>query len=124
VIPYETAPPGTTIDKQCLWPPRCTLSFYDGSGTVLGRFGQRWRRLDLSDTLMLNHNTNSRVVYFGVTSRSVSWQEWDEDRVYSVERNMRHDLGMDGYKVTIQRTSALGAPCKSEFIWKLSIRST
>ena len=123
MIPYETAPPGTPVSKEYLWPPKCTLSFYSTKGDLLGRFGQRWRRLDLADTLMFDVGGNSRMVIFGIRSDSVKQKLWDEESITALEALIRHDFGGDGYKVSIRRETALGESRAVEFRWHLKIHA-
>ncbi len=106
-----------------LWPARCTLSFYNGRGRLLACFGNRYRRLDLSDSLMLSYPGSSRVVHFGIRSDSTRMSRWNEDTVKRYERLIKYDLGFDGYRVSIRRESPLGEPCSKEFCWRLAIRT-
>ncbi len=122
MIPRETALPGEAISKACLWPPRCTLNFYDLNRKPLASYGQRWRRLDLSDTLMLNWPHSTRVVHFGISSKSARMTVWDETAVANIESLVRNDLGSDGYRVAIRRETSLGCACADEFVWRLAIR--
>ena len=122
MIPRETARAGEVIAKEALWPPRCTLNFYGRNHRPIATYGQRYRRLDLSDTLMLDWPHKTRVVYFGVSSRSTRMAVWDEATVASMERRIRNDLGEDNYRVAIRRETTLGNACADEFVWRLAIR--
>ncbi|TXN26231.1 hypothetical protein [Methylobacterium sp. WL30] len=108
------------MQDKYFWPPKCTLSFYR-RGAALGSFTNR--RLDLSDTLMLQHDANQLTVEFGLVTESRRWLCWDEKNLAKIEDLIRYDLGFDGYAVTIRRCAAnIGMPCDEEFRWKLWIR--
>ena len=111
-----------STEQANLWPPRCALNFYDRNLKPLAISGQRDRRLDLSDMLMLYWPHKTRVVHFGFRSKSTRMVVWDDDSVAKIERLIRHDLDSDGYRVTIRRETSLGNPCSDEFVWRLAIR--
>lgn len=117
----EKAEPGGSMDGEFQWPPRSTLRFYDRNHLRLRSFRQ-CRSLDLSDTLMLYCKHKTRVVHFGICSKSTRMQSWDKSAVIKLERLIRHDLKTDGYRVTIRRESTLGNACTEEFLWRLAIR--
>jgi hypothetical protein len=74
-----TASPIAQIDEQFLWPPKCRLKIYKRRTKLL--FSERDRRLDLSDTLMLEWPHHHRTVYMGVSTKSLRWKRWDERAV-------------------------------------------
>jgi hypothetical protein len=84
-------------------------------------FSETDRRTDLSDTLMFGGNY--RTVYLGVSTKSVRWQRWDEDNLEKIEALIKYDITFDGDRVQITRLGKKGAPCSTEFLWRLQIRS-
>ncbi len=110
------------VAKEYLWPPRCTLHFYDRNLKPLNILGKRDRRLDLSDKLMLDWPHKTRVVHFGISSKSERMTSWDDNTVGNIERLIRYDLHFDQYRVSIRRVTSLGLPCTDEFVWRLAIR--
>lgn len=111
-----------TCPNPFLWPMGSVLQFYTGRKRLLR--SSKDRRLDLSDTLMLCWNKDSRTVYLGVRCKGNPELLWDEAYVSQIESQIRYDLNFDGYSVTIQRLSALDEmPRETEFLWKLRIRT-
>lgn len=109
-----------TMQERYLWPPKCTLSLYR-RGAALGSFTNR--RLDLSDTLMRDHDAAQLTVELGIRTDSVRWLCWNEKNLAKVEWLIRYDLGFDGYSVNVQRSVGyVGMPCDEEFRWRLRIR--
>ena len=111
-----------TRSKPYLWPVGATLHFYNGRKHMLRR--SKDRRLDLSDTLMLRWDKASRTVYLAMCCKGRPDSCWDEEQVNRIERQIRYDLGFDGYGVTIARMRPLNVlPLEAEFIWRLRIRT-
>lgn len=103
------------------WPPKPTLTFYNGRGKVL--FTETDSEMDLFDTVMLNWDRPSRVIYLGIRAYGRSWSTWTEPRLQHVEWLIKYDLNFDDCWVSIQRiTQRRWQPCTREFRWKLHIR--
>ncbi|HOY87242.1 MAG TPA: hypothetical protein PL131_12945 [Methylotenera sp.] len=110
-----------TSPNPKLWPSKSRLAFYNGWGRCL--IESKYRRLDLSDTIMLNCKKASRTIYMGIFIESPKWQTWSEDEVIAIENLVRYDLGFDAYSVSIKRMAEIDIPCSNEFRWKLLIRA-
>jgi hypothetical protein len=106
-----------------LWPKKVRIAFYDGRGRCLLRSNSR--RLDLADTLMLDWDPFSRIVYLGMAIDTTEESAvWDAALIAKIERQIRYDLNFDAYHVTIKRlTVAPDLRCPLEFRWKLRIRA-
>jgi hypothetical protein len=105
-----------------LWPAWSTLYFENSKGSEL--FTSKNRRLDLADTLMLNHSKGERSVYFGILTKSKSWSAWTPERVERIEARIHYDFEFEGYKLTIARCEEPSEhlPCTRPFRWKLNIK--
>ncbi len=53
------------------WPPKPTLTFYNGRGQVL--FTETDSEMDLFDAVMFNWGRPSRLIYLGIRSHGRSW---------------------------------------------------
>ncbi|MGV8891637.1 MAG: hypothetical protein ACOH2K_01525 [Burkholderiaceae bacterium] len=88
------------------------------------------RMEDLADRLGHHVDENGLTVYLGLSTLSHKWPTWTNDRLKSIEQQIRYDLGFDGYKVKIERhTRTIMNPKaiekhwlgSDEFLWKLTI---
>ncbi len=104
-----------------VWPAYSTISFYKRK--TKPTWSTRDRGIDLADALMMHATTNSRTVYFGLTTKNKQWKRWNLAVLKKIEGLVKYDLGFDGYQVTITRVTKLGQKCSTEFIWKLRIRT-
>jgi hypothetical protein len=106
------------------WPPECVLTFSSRRGIVYFRTTDR--KLDLADSLMLNHPYTSRLVCMSVSTESAKWDKWTEDKLQKIEDLIRYDITFDGYRVTIKRMTRMPRPqpfwCTKPFQWLLQIR--
>jgi hypothetical protein len=110
-----------TKANPLLWPQKVRIKFYNGRGKCLLRSSDR--KLDLFDELILSGDRVSRTVYFGLSTTSPKWANWDEENISKIEWLIGADLGFDGCYVNIKRRSEnQGAACSEEFLWKLMIR--
>ncbi len=113
--------PITRLQAFYAWPPRCELRIYDSRGTPIDSSTDRF--FDLADNLMHHWPRKTRLVFFGLSTRSTRWSRWDEHSLKEIERRIKYDLEFDGYRVTIDRiTDNDSEPCTSEFVWGLKIR--
>ena len=106
------------------WPAWSTLTFTNKRGKVL--FQSKNRRLDLSDSLMMDCHQQSLTVYMGLSTKSPKWTTWIDKSLKEIERRIRYDLEFDAYAVTMSRMTPITRPrsrCRTEFLWKLHIRS-
>jgi hypothetical protein len=57
----------------------------------------------------------------GLSSKSIQWRIWTEEKLTRIENLIRYDLGFDGYRVVVRRLTKAKRPCAEEFLWKLQI---
>ena len=106
------------------WPAWSTLTFTNKRGKVL--FQSKNRHLDLADSLMMDCQQHSLTVYMGLSTKSPNWTTWIDKSLREIERRIRYDLEFDLYAVTMSRMTPITRPrsrCRTEFQWKLHIRS-
>lgn len=109
------------IPEEFLFPPKVTLTFYDGWDRV--QFSSKARDIDLAYSLMMYHPYDSRRIYLGIRTDSKSWDNWNEDRLHQMENLIRYDLNFEGYYVQLKRLNAPEDDCANEFRWRLQIRT-
>lgn len=107
-----------------IWPAYTQLAFFNGRGKTLGEWANR--RLDLSDTLMVNpsRSRKSRRIGIAVATRAKGWVVWDEAHLQAIEEHIRYDLGFEDFGVRIRRLTPQGEtpqPCSEPFRWWLEI---
>jgi hypothetical protein len=109
------------------WPEFGQLTVYNELPQVM--FSTTDRMEDLSDRLGRHVDEDGLTVYLGLSTHSHKWPRWTDARLKSIEKQIRYDLGFDGYKVKIQRhTPTVNSKLiqkhqrgSDEFLWKLTI---